>query len=348
MRFAEPAWLAAAPIMLLGLRLAFRRSDARRRTLLASFVGDASRSFAASNANPKFIILSRVLKSAAVAALAVALARPMIFRRAEPLELQGIPYLVALDASRSMLARDVPPSRWAAATNALDRFLSKSKGDRVGLVTFAGVAYLNAPLTFDTYALRSMLHYLDPNSIEDAGSSLASAIERASRYFESNHVDRRLLLVISDGEDLAGSPLEVARRAARKTGLKICTVGVGTATGAKVPLDRYGRASRNAFGQEVLTRLNESNLERLAAITDGQYFRIGRNGEGLDTFRREVLTPMAESAARDDLRNYKPFFEIPALVALACLVGDIFIGSDRRTSLRRAAPIRPSSVIPPP
>lgn len=342
MRFAQPFWLYLLPAALGLLYFAYRRGDARRRRLLAAFLGDADRPSARTGADPRRRRWSRLLEAAAVACLCLALARPMRFEQTTPLELQGVPYLVALDASRSMLARDVPPSRWAAATNALDRFLAGNRGDRVGLITFAGVAYLNAPLTFDTLALRSMLHYLDPGSIEDAGSSLASAIERAGRYFESNHIDRQLLLVISDGEDLSGSPLEVARRFSRHGGLEVCTIGVGTAAGARVPLDRNGKAARNAFGQEVLTRLNESNLQRLAALSNGRYFRLGSNGEGLAAFRREVLAPMAESAARDDLRNYRPYFEIPALLALACLVGDVLLGADRRRAERRPAPIRPA------
>lgn len=339
MKFGHPlvAWLL--PLVLAFLAGVLWWARRRRENLTGRFAGTGIRSWARTNASPRARIADLLLTLAAFAFLGLALARPMWFRPDDRNELQGVPYLIALDASRSMLATDVRPSRWTATTNALDRFLSGARADRIGLLTFSGVAYLNAPLTFDTLALRTMLRYLDPNVLEDPGSSLTSALERAGRYFDTNQVSPRLVLLISDGEDLTGNPIETARRLSRQYQLKVCTVGVGTVSGSKVPMMRGGSA-KNSFGQEVISRLNESNLQRLATITGGRYFRLGDRGQGLDEFRESILVPTTEAAARQDLKNYRELYQVPLALALLCLVGKIALAADRRTRSRGPTPIR--------
>ena len=180
-------------------------------------------------------------------------------------------------------------------------------------------------------AIRTTLRYLDPDLMNDAGSSLASAVDRAGRYFLSNNISQRVVILVSDGEDLEGNLIPVARRWAREQ-VKVCAIGVGTTTGAKVPLNRYapnGGAARNTFGQEVVSRLNESNLQRLTAATGGKYYRLGENGEGLRRLREEFLKPLAETAAREDLQNYRDWFQLPLGLAIACLLGRILLAADR-------------------
>ncbi|HAB16073.1 MAG TPA: VWA domain-containing protein [Verrucomicrobiota bacterium] len=338
MRFAYPWLLYLTPLFVAGLwgvlLLAKRRREGRR----AVFTGGPGRSWAAPNASRRAERWSLLLTVAAFGFVLLALARPLGFQKNNRSELQGIPYLIALDASRSMLTADVRPSRWSVATNALDRFLAETRADRIGLITFSGVAYLNAPLTFDTMALRTMMRYLDPTTLEDPGSSLTSALERAGRYFETNRITPRLVLLISDGEDLTGNPAEAARRLARQYQLKVVTIGVGTITGAKVPISRGG-AARNSFGQEVISRLNESNMQRVATAAGGRYYRLGEHGEGLEQFRREVLEPMTEAAAREDLKNYRELFQIPLALAVACLLGQIALSAERRLTPRRLSAV---------
>ncbi len=342
MRFSIP-WIAyATPLLVLLAAWVQSLVIRRRRARLQQFTGASDRPWSDPGFFEKRVRTSRWILLATVAFLLLSAAGPLLFKPTTQSELRGIPYMIALDASRSMLAGDVRPSRWSAATNSLDRFLGDSRGDRVGLITFSGVAYLNAPLTFDMVALRMMLRYLDPNAIEDPGSSLASAIERASRYFTTNQIAPKLLVVVSDGEDLAGNPLEVARRLHQQTGLKVCTVGVGTAAGTRVPLNRPGSSAKNSFGQEVVSRLNEGNLQRLAATTGGRYYRLGDHGEGLEALRRDVIAPMAESAARADLRQYRPLFQVPLFLGIAGMLTVFWIGADRHQRHRPPGSIAPS------
>ncbi len=336
MRFAHPILLYLTPLFVGALWLGLALARRRQARLVATFAGGTGRAWAKPNFSTSRRRLDLLLTLLGLIMLGLTLARPLVYRRTEANELEGVPYLVALDASRSMMATDVRPSRWAVATNALDRFLENTKADRIGLISFSGVAYLNAPLTFDTTALRTTLRYLDPNVLEDPGSSLASALERASRYFVSNQVAPRLVIIVSDGEDLVGNPVDVARRIHRQQQVRICTVGVGTPGGARVPVNRYyGGVAKNTFGQEVTSRLNESNLQRLAAAAGGSYYRLDEAGEALEKLRSEILTPMAEAAAHEDLKNYAELYQAPLALALLCLLAKVLLGADRFATTRK-------------
>ena len=341
MRFGHPGFLWLALGVVIAMTVALRLAARARRRRMAVFTGSGTRAWADpgfSAVRERSIELMTILLPGL---LLVTLARPMWYRRDKASELQGVPYLIALDASRSMLATDVRPSRWAAATNAIDQFLDRTRADRIGLITFSGVAYLNAPLTFDTTALRTTLRYIDPNVLEDPGSSLAAALDRAGRYFLSNRISPRLVIVVSDGEDLAGNPVEMARRLARSQKVVVCSVGVGTPGGARVPLNRYyGGVAKNSFGQEVTSRLNESNLQRLAAVTGGRYYRLQEGGDALERLRSEVLAPMAEAAAHDDMKNYAELYFVPLGMAAMCLLLVVALRSAGIRPARVASPIR--------
>ncbi len=328
MRFAYPWLLLLVPPVLAGLVLAFRWGEKRRRELLNQFTGDPSRYWSSPGASKTRRALGVILTLGAVGFLMAALARPLVFSKINEDELQGVPYIFALDASRSMLATDVRPNRYGAASNALDHWLEDVRADRVGLVTFAGDAYLNAPLTFDTLALRTVLRFLEPEEIFEGGSALAKAIERTGAYFASNNVSQRLLVIISDGEELEGNAIEAAQRSHRQQNMIVCTLGVGTSRGAKVPANRRGGAwgnAKNTFGQEVTTRLDEGNLKRIANAGGGRYYPLGVDGEGLRLLKQDVLRPLREAAAKDNLRNYKEIYQIPLVLGLICLLARLLV-----------------------
>ena len=327
MKFAAPLFLYALPVVWLTLGVGLWLARKRRRALFQQFAGPESKWSDAGFSN-KRKLWDAVLTFLAFTGLMVALARPLYFQFDERSELNGAPYLIALDASRSMLAADVRPTRYSAATNVLDRFFAETKGDRIGIVTFAGVGYLNAPLTFDTSALRTILSYINPLTLTDPGSSISAALERAARFFTSNNLPQRTLIVISDGEDLDGKALTLARKLHRDHSMTVHTIGVGTAAGARIPSQRGG-AVTNATGFAVVTKLDENNLRRIANAGGGRYYRLGADGEGLRQLREEVLRPLAEKAARNESENYREGFFVPLAFAIGALLARLFVGADR-------------------
>ena len=360
MKFALPQFLYALPVVWLLLALLLWQARRRRRVLLEKFVGAGTPAWSDSGSVKKRRVWDRILLFIAVTALFVTLARPLYFQFDERSESQGAAYLIAFDVSRSMLAQDLKPTRYAATTNALDHFFTETKADRIGLITFAGIGYLNAPLTFDTRALRTILSYINPAALTDPGSSLASAMDRAARFFTSNAVPQRTLVMISDGEELdGGKALELARKLKRDQQITIHTIGVGTATGARIPAYRAAAAPPPGpvffqGGQfpppnvppvaqpppppampDITTRLDENNLRRIANAGGGRYYRLGQDGEGLRQLRQEVLRPLAEKTARGDLQNYREGFFAPLAVAILAIVLKLLLGADRFARRRK-------------
>ena len=353
MKFALPQFLYALPVVWLLLALLLGQARKRRRALLEKFVGANSSAWADTGSIKKRRTWDRILVFVAVTALFVTLARPLYFQFDERSESQGASYLIALDASRSMLAADLKPTRYTAVTNALDQFFADTRADRIGLITFAGIGYLNAPLTFDTRALRTILSYINPTALSDPGSSLASAMDRAARFFTSNALPQRTLILITDGEELdGGKALELARKLKRDHQITIHTIGVGTATGARIPAYRAAAAPpQNApmifqngvfippaappvaqpppNAPDITTRLDENNLRRVANAGGGRYYRLGQNGEGLRQLREEVLRPLAEKTARGNLQNYREGFFVPLTIAILALMLKLWLGAER-------------------
>jgi Ca-activated chloride channel homolog len=346
MRFLQPIALLLIPAALAVAAAVLAWSRKRRTAARREFAGRADRAWS----DPGFVRwrarTDLALAAGAIVFLGIALARPARFEPARATELRGVPYLIALDTSRSMLTPDVRPSRWHVATNALSRFLNDARGDRVGLITFSGVPYLNAPLTFDMRALQTMLRYTSPITFDPdgqtAGSDLGAAVERAGRYFVSNQISPRVVILVSDGEDLSTSFLVTARRWTTQ-GVRVCTIGVGTRAGAKVPRINWGGVAQNSSGQDVVSRLNEANLKRLAAASGGRYYPLGPNGEGFDLLRREFLDPLSETTARQDLQNYSERYQFPLLAGIVCLVGRFLIAASRIRQPVKPVPVHPGA-----
>lgn len=329
MRFAIPEFLYLIPIAWAVIAWASVRNSRRKRALVQKFTGARSERWAETGGSRTRRIFDQVLFAIVIGALLATLARPMYFAKDDRSEFQGAPYIVALDASRSMLASDIEPTRYGAAVASLDRFFAEAHSDHVGLITFSGVAYLNSPMTFDMMALRTILGYVNPNALVDPGSSITSALDRAARYFRSNAIPERMVILISDGEELEGQAVALARRLHREDKMTIHTVGVGTGAGAPIAAWRNGtyRPSNNA--REIVTKLDESNLRRIANAGGGNYYRLGQNGEGLRRLREEVLRPLAEKMARNDLRNYHEGFYAPLGLAILALIVKVVFGGDR-------------------
>jgi len=191
---------------------------------------------------------------------------------------RGIDLIVALDVSESMLAEDLKPSRLVQARHEIAGILDRLKGDRVGLVAFAGAAFVQCPLTLDYAAARMFLEFMTPELIPEPGTSLAEAIRVSLRAFGPEEEGFRALILITDGEDHVGDVRQAAQEA-RRAGVRVFAVGIGSETGEPIPLrDAQGKIEgykKDNSGKVVLTRLDPSALEEIANVTGGLFIQAG-------------------------------------------------------------------------
>ncbi len=328
--FAEPAWLWLAllgPLLLLGLdRYAgWARRRQEQRVVSAKFLPELTQSLSRVRRRVKLVLLL-----AAVAGIGITLARPQWGEQPELARAMAEDIVILLDCSRSMLAEDVRPSRLERAKLALLDFIDAHPGGRIGLVAFAGQAFLQCPLTFDHEALREALTSMNTRSIPVAGTDLGFALDEGARAMDKE-AGRKVLIVVTDGEDLERSGIPAARRLADQ-GVVLYTVGVGSPEGTEIPIvNEQGQPDlvRDRTGQVVRSRLDEDTLRALAKVTGGGYHPLGPVGEGL----MEVELQM-EQGRTSDSRAAAGIgvdrFHVPLALLTALLTVESLIGTRRR------------------
>ena len=241
--------------------------------------------------------------------------------------------MFAIDTSRSMLTPDVKPNRLTRAKLAIDDFAQRLDGDAVGIVAFAGTAFLACPMTLDYSAFHESLSAIDTQTIPRGGTNISSAIRAAQMALRRRPGSDKILILVTDGEDLEGDALVAARTAAQTDGLKIYTVGVGTAAGDLIPLsqDSGGGFVKDDKGAFVRSRLDATALQAIAAASGGLYEPLGTQGEGLDA----VFAAIFGSIQKHDLayRQQKVYiqrYQWPLAASLAALLASLLIGNRRR------------------
>ena len=221
----------------------------------------------------------------------LSLAKPQIGTKLEQVKREGVNILIATDVSLSMTAEDIKPNRLEKAKHAVSKFIDLLQGDRVGLIAFAGEAFVQCPLTLDYGAAKMFLEIMDIGSIPTPGTAIGEAILLAIKSFDQRERKHKVLILITDGEDHAGEPLKAAE-IAEKEGIVIFTVGVGSVTGDPIPL--YNESGRNIGfkkdreGQVVTSKLDELTLEKIALQTGGKYYRASGSESELTKIYDEI------------------------------------------------------------
>jgi Ca-activated chloride channel family protein len=331
MQFAHSIWLLAGVAACGILALSFYHFQKKSTAALHKFASGHLLEKLTQGVSPKKRMIKRVILVLAVAAIFVALARPQMGFQWKEVKRKGIDILIAVDTSKSMLAEDVKPNRLERSKFGIMDFVSKLEGDRVGLLPFAGTAFLMCPLTLDYDAFRNSLEALDTEIIPQGGTDLASAIDEAEAAF-SNDANHKILVLVTDGEDLEGEALSAATEA-KNRGLTIFTVGVGTPSGELIPLMRGGKNGafvKDEKGRPVKSSLDETMLRKIAETTGGRYEPLGQQAEGLEAIYREKLSlvpkqDLAERMQRVPIER----FQWPLMLALILLLAEFAI-SDRK------------------
>ena len=263
----------------------------------------------------------------------LALARPQWGMRLETIRRKGVDILVALDTSYSMNAEDIAPTRLAKAKAEVRSLMGKLRGDRLGLVTFAGSAVVQCPLTLDFGAVSLFLDTANTETIPDPGTSLASAITTANSAFIAKERKYKVLIIFTDGEDLEGQVVPALERA-REAGVIIYAIGVGTPEGRPIPVrDAKGdivEYHRDPSGQVVISRLDERSLAEIATSTGGRYFRATTGEAELDAIYSEVSQMEKKELESRLFQNYEDRFQYPLALAVLCLFMEASMGERRR------------------
>jgi Ca-activated chloride channel family protein len=343
--FAEPQWLWLAVLAPLALVLLQRYSGWRRHQQLAQivspeFVADLTRS-----SSPARRAIKNVLVVLATAGLGVALARPQWGQQTETSHLLGQDLVFVLDCSRSMLASDALPNRLQRAKLAILDFVHRQGQGRVGLVAFAGQAFLQCPLTFDYNAFQDALMAVDERTIPVLGTDVGRALDEAYRSMDKA-APQKLLVLVTDGEDLEQGGVRAAEAVA-KQGVVVYTIGVGTPAGAEIQfLTEQGRPeTQREKGEPVRSRLDEPTLRAIAQATHGAYYPLGPLGEGLARVRLDLENRSASSGSAPARKFGVDRFHVPVAGVLGLLVIESLIGTRRRQT--RIAPMIPPPQPPP-
>ena len=328
MPVSEPqALLLLLALPLLGLWLVWAR--VRRRRALTRLGRDPMVSRLVSAPGTGRWVLRLFLILCAAFFLVLTLARPRWGRTMEEVKRKGVDIIAAVDVSESMLAEDVKPNRLARARDEVISLIDSLGGDRIGVIAFAGDAYVACPLTLDYAAARIFLDVLDPSLVPVPGTNLAKVIRKATETFGTREKRYKVLVLITDGEGHEGQAGQAAREAAAE-GVVIYTLGVGTGAGSPVPEMEEGGAvigyKKDREGKLVTSRLDPLALNELAEAAGGRYYPATAEGREIQEIQARIAGMERREIGSRLVITYEERYQIPLALALAALVMEAAVG----------------------
>ncbi len=272
----------------------------------------------------------------AAAFIITALINPQLGSKMTETKVQGIELMLAIDVSNSMLAEDLKPSRMVLARRAIERFVDKLRGDRIGIVVFAGEAYVQLPITSDYGAAKLFLNSVTPDIVPTQGTAIGAAIERSLESFDFSSPAQKAIIVISDGENHEDDAVGAATKA-QEQGVLVYTIGIGSVKGSPIPDMRNGRKTgfrKDRDGSTVISRLNEDMLREIAAAGGGNYVRASAAEVGLNTLLDELNELEKADMGSVSYAEYEDRFQIFLVLALLCMLAE-FLLTERKGKIAR-------------
>jgi len=329
MAFSNPniLWgLLAVPVLVVALI----HGDRRRRYAMARFVGPALTDALAPGRSWRKNLLKGSLKTVGLALLVLALAGPRFGSRLVKVEREGVDLVIALDTSLSMLAEDMLPNRLEKAKQEMVDLIRGLRGDRVGIVVFAGGAFALCPLTVDYDAALMFTRSVGVDVVSEPGTNLAEAIDTSVELFERSGKRDRAIILVTDGESHEGDAVASARKAGERE-IRIYTIGIGNPAGELIP-ERGTAGSIEGYkkdnqGETVLTQLDERTLQEVASNSDGKYLPATREGLELKVLYNEIAGMEKKIIKGEFVERKKERFWIFLCGALLALLLDAAITS---------------------
>lgn len=347
MTFENQLWLTFTPLIVLLFAGLFAFGLRRREALLSRFAAARLLDQLTEKASQQRTLLKAGLMLLALALIGVALARPQygvdwIERKA-----RGLDIVFVLDSSKSMLATDLRPTRLDRAKLAIIDLVKRLESDRIGLVAFAGNAFLQTPPTLDYSAFRENLDSIGQTSISRGGSDIGRAIREAAKAFPKDN-NFKVVILLTDGEDQEQQAIDTAREVA-KDGIKIYTIGIGTPEGEYLKV-RNAQGSeefiRDSSGQPVRSQLDERTLQEIAQLTGGSYSRL--SDQSLNTLYNSVLATLPREERESELQEARiERYQWALSAACILLVLEIFIRRRSKASIQLAVIIATTSLLLP-
>lgn len=266
--------------------------------------------------------------------LVIALARPQYGTRVDTRKRSGIEAIIAMDVSNSMLAEDVRPNRLEKAKMMVSNLVDNMTDDKIGLIVYAGQAYVQLPITSDYVSAKMFLETISPSMIEMQGTDIAAAISLASNSFTSQQGVSRAIFVITDGEDNEGGAVEAAKAAAQK-GIHVYMLGVGSPAGAPIPIPGTGQYIIDNEGNTVVSRLNEDMCREIANAGNGNYIYVDNSSSA-----QKKLDKYVENLGRVEMESsifseYDEQFQSFLLLSLLFLLLDVLVLERKNHILQR-------------
>lgn len=278
----------------------------------------------ASNSRP---VIKYVIQLLALLALIIGIARPQFGSKLREIKREGVEIIIALDVSNSMMAEDIKPNRLERAKQAISKLVDQLVNDKIGLIVFAGDAYIQMPITTDYVSAKMFLSSINPDIVPIQGTAIGKAIELGTRSFTPLAESSKALIVITDGENHEDDAVQAAQLATEK-GVKVHTIGIGLPEGAPIPV--YNPEGQKVYrkdrdGNIVVSKLNEKILQQIAAAGNGVYIRSTDSRIGLNTVFDEINKMEKQEMEVRIYSDYDERFQYIFGLALILLLTDLFI-----------------------
>lgn len=332
MHFVYLLWLV------IGLFLFFLLAQQRRKQAWKSFAQKELLPHLMPTLDRRKMSLKASFLFSALVFCVMALMRPQAGFRWEEGKRIGLDLLIAIDTSKSMLAEDVKPCRLDRAKEMVKEFVRNLRGDRIGLIAFSGTAFLVCPLTIDYNAFLLILDSVDGQTIPKGGTSISLAVKEALRSYRETSTPYKALVLLTDGEDHEGDLLGEIELA-KKNGLRIFCIGLGTREGELIPMaDESGKRDflKDREGRVVKTTINDGLLQKIALSTGGNYLQADEKKNGLHWIYEEKLSKIEKGEFEGKMKkHYREWYQVPLFIALVLLVLEPMISGRREEGKRK-------------
>lgn len=317
--------------LVVGFLFFFILSELWKGFRLRRYAGSSSALQLVSSLSRPVRMIKTLLYLAAILLVIVGLARPQSPGKTVMAKSSGIDLVIAVDVSDSMLAQDIPPSRIDKAKLELQDLVEITRGDRIGVVAFAGEAYGQVPLTLDRSSVKLFLKSLSPGMVPEPGTAISKAIRASLSLFNFDESASRVIVLLTDGEDHEADPAEAARIAA-EAGVRIFTIGIGTTKGEMIPLKgtRGGvQFKKDMSGKIVISRLGEEKLKEIANITGGQYYASRRGSLEVEKIYKSIRSLEQKETGSGWIVETDPRYQFYILLAILLLMAEAVL-SERK------------------